>query len=141
MTEQSLHKSDSPIRSNESNQLNEQSFLSRLRTRLGFDNSQSLRETIADALESEKPAEENFSKQERSMLLNSLRFGALRVEDVMVPRADIIALDESSSLFTTLVIKTNCTIPYTSVFLQLDCAYWGAENEAVLRQKMSDQGN
>lgn len=50
-------------------------------------------------------------------------------------------LDESSSLFKTLVIKTNCTIPYTSVFLQLDCAYWGAEKEEVLRQKMSGQGN
>ena len=46
-------------------------------------------------------------------------------------------LDESASLFRILVIKTNCTIPYTSVFLQLDCAYWGSENEAVLRQKMS----
>ncbi len=46
-------------------------------------------------------------------------------------------LDESSSLFRTLVIKTNCTIPYTSVFLQLDCAYWGAENERELRNRMT----
>ena len=45
-------------------------------------------------------------------------------------------LDESSSLFRTLVIKTRCTIPYTSVFLQLDCAYWGAEQERALREKM-----
>ena len=46
-------------------------------------------------------------------------------------------LDESSSLFRVLVIKTNCTIPYTSVFLQLDCAYWGPENEKILRENMS----
>jgi hypothetical protein len=47
-------------------------------------------------------------------------------------------LDESSSLFRVLVIKTNCTIPYTSVFLQLDCAYWSPDQEKVLRKKMSD---
>ena len=45
-------------------------------------------------------------------------------------------LDESSSLFTTLVIKTNCTLPYTSVFLQLDCAYWSPEDEKALRERM-----
>jgi len=46
-------------------------------------------------------------------------------------------LDKSSSLFRTLVIKTNCTLPYTSVFLQLDCAYWGPENEKILRDHIS----
>jgi D-ribose pyranose/furanose isomerase RbsD len=45
-------------------------------------------------------------------------------------------LDESSSLFRVLVIKTNCTIPYTSVFLQLDCSYWGGEQEEDLRKAM-----
>jgi hypothetical protein len=35
------------------------------------------------------------------------------------------------------VIKTNCTMPYTSVFLQLDCAYWGAEDEQLLRENMA----
>jgi D-ribose pyranose/furanose isomerase RbsD len=45
-------------------------------------------------------------------------------------------LDESSSLFRVLVIKTNCILPYTSVFLQLDCSYWGPENEKMLRELM-----
>ena len=45
-------------------------------------------------------------------------------------------LDESASLFTTLVIKTSCTLPYSSVFLQLDCAYWGPEEENALRERM-----
>jgi len=45
-------------------------------------------------------------------------------------------LDESSSLFRVLVIKTSCTLPYTSVFLQLDCSYWGPGNEKVLREAM-----
>jgi len=45
-------------------------------------------------------------------------------------------LDESSSLFRVLVIKTNCTIPYTSVFLQLDCSYWNGDQENALRKAM-----
>lgn len=45
-------------------------------------------------------------------------------------------LDEGSALFTTLVIKTGCTLPYTSVFMQLDCAYWGPEQEKELRERM-----
>jgi hypothetical protein len=48
-------------------------------------------------------------------------------------------LDESSSLFKVLVIKTKCTIPYTSVFLQLDCAYWNSEDEMKLRDRMSNR--
>ena len=47
-------------------------------------------------------------------------------------------LDESSSLFRVLVIKTNCTLPYTSIFLQLDCSYWGPDNERILREYMNE---
>jgi len=45
-------------------------------------------------------------------------------------------LDLESKLFKVLVIKTNETIPYTSVFLQLDCAYWNGEKEKQLRLNM-----
>ena len=45
-------------------------------------------------------------------------------------------LDEASKLFKVVVLKTNETIPYTSVFLQLDCAYWSAEKEKQLRKNM-----
>lgn len=48
-------------------------------------------------------------------------------------------LDKSSSLFRVLVIKTNCTLPYSSVFLQLDCAYWGSEDEKILRERMAGE--
>ena len=43
-------------------------------------------------------SEAAFSEQERMMIANILRYGALRVEDVMVPRADIQAIDEQASL-------------------------------------------
>jgi CBS domain containing-hemolysin-like protein len=72
-------------------------WLSGLRARLGLPVGQSLRDTLEDALRADvKNAE--FTSDERRMLLSLLRFGRLRVEDVMVPRADIIALDENDTL-------------------------------------------
>lgn len=50
---------------------------------------------------------------------------------------DIIAmLDKASEQFNVIVIKTNFTIPYTSVFFELDCKYWNAEAELKLRERM-----
>lgn len=43
--------------------------------------------------------------------------------------------------FHVLILKTNMTIPYTSVFLQLDCKYWSAESEAEMRAAMKHAGN
>lgn len=45
-------------------------------------------------------------------------------------------VDEVGKTFNILVLKTNLTIPYTSVFLQLDCKYWSADAEARLRKAM-----
>jgi CBS domain containing-hemolysin-like protein len=69
-----------------------------LRARLGLPGEPSLRETLEDALKSDDKSPGAFSAEERSMLVRLLRFGTLRVEDVMVPRADIIAADESETL-------------------------------------------
>ena len=58
-----------------------------------------------------------------------------------IPHEKIIEkLDEVSRTFKVLIIKTNMTIPYTSVFLQLDCAYWGTDAEKGLRAKMAAAG-
>jgi D-ribose pyranose/furanose isomerase RbsD len=43
---------------------------------------------------------------------------------------------EVSSLFKVLVIKTNETTPYSSVFIELDCKYWSGEQEEALRKAM-----
>lgn len=51
---------------------------------------------------------------------------------------DIIKeLDNSAKLFDVLIIKTNLSIPYTSVFFQLDCGYWNAEAEKNLRTNLN----
>ncbi len=48
---------------------------------------------------------------------------------------EIIAmLDEAGNTFHVLLLKTDLTLPYTSVFLQLDCGYWSAEAEQQLRE-------
>lgn len=55
----------------------------------------------------------------------------------MLPHEEIIAkLDEAGKTFKVLLIKTHLTLPYTSVFLQLDCGYWNAESEKELRAAM-----
>jgi hypothetical protein len=47
---------------------------------------------------------------------------------------EIIAkLDAAGKTFKVLVLKTPLTLPYTSVFLELDCAYWDAAAEKELR--------
>jgi hypothetical protein len=55
-----------------------------------------------------------------------------------VPHAKLIAgVDEAGKLFHILVLKTNLAIPYTSVFIRLDCKYWTSEDEKRLRTKMA----
>jgi hypothetical protein len=51
----------------------------------------------------------------------------------------ISKLDQAGKTFKVLLIKTRMTLPYTSVFLQLDCAYWNAEAEQELRTKMKSE--
>ncbi len=47
-----------------------------------------------------------------------------------------VKIDAASKLFKTLVLKTNETIPYSSVFIQLDCKYWSPDQESQLRELM-----
>jgi L-fucose mutarotase/ribose pyranase (RbsD/FucU family) len=53
----------------------------------------------------------------------------------------IARLDQSARLFRILIIKTEMTIPYTSVFFELDCGYWDANAEKRLRQTIHAAGN
>ena len=45
-------------------------------------------------------------------------------------------VDETSKEFHVLVLKTTMTIPYSSVFIRLDCKYWSAEAEKRMRARM-----
>lgn len=57
-----------------------------------------LRESLEDVLEEEAGNDESLTGEELHMLRNLLGFKNVRVEDVMVPRADITAVDEKTSL-------------------------------------------
>ena len=58
-----------------------------------------------------------------------------------LPHEQIIAkLDQAGQTFRVLIIKTKLTIPYTSVFLQLDCGYWSSDAEQRLRNDMAAAG-
>jgi CBS domain containing-hemolysin-like protein len=76
-----------------------QNLLNALLTRIGL-RSPSLREMLEANLKGDVVADAAaaFSTEEREMLRRLLRFGGLRVDDIMVPRADIIALEESDTL-------------------------------------------
>jgi len=74
-----------------------QGWLTGIRARLGLPGAPSLRATLENALKTAGD-DQAFAAEEREMLLRILRFGTLRVEDVMVPRADIIAVDESEPI-------------------------------------------
>ena len=52
----------------------------------------------------------------------------------LTPHEEIISkLDRAARMFSILIIKSTMTIPYTSVFIELDCGYWDADAEARLR--------
>jgi len=64
-------------------------------------------------------------------------FGSEKFERQSLLHEQIISkLDEAGKTFHILVLKTRMTIPYTSVFLRLDCGYWNDEQEKRLREKM-----
>lgn len=75
-----------------------QSWLGSLISRLRLPSTQTLRDVLEHTLKTEAKSEDELSAEERNMMLRLLHFGRLRVEDVMVPRADIIALDENDTL-------------------------------------------
>jgi L-fucose mutarotase/ribose pyranase (RbsD/FucU family) len=45
----------------------------------------------------------------------------------------ITELDKAAETFRVVIIKTDGTIPYTSVFLRLNCGYWNGDAEKRLR--------
>jgi len=77
-------------------------WLSVLKSKLGLPGSPNLRDTIEEALQADRGAETAFSVEEREILLRLLRYGTLKVEDVMVPRADIIAVEEAETVAEVL---------------------------------------
>src|SRR5690606_23812456 len=89
MTEQPPPEPDSPGRSTG---LAPEGWLDRIKAAVGLRGSHSIREDITDALAS-AGEDAGFSPEERAMLANILSLREVRVDDIMVPRADIESVD------------------------------------------------
>jgi hypothetical protein len=64
--------------------------------------------------------------------------GILRDQQTPVPHEQLIrGLQEASAGFQVLILKSNLALPYTSVFVKLECGYWGDDAEARLRRAMT----
>ena len=70
----------------------------------------------------------------RSQLAELLKFA----KTTTLPHEQIVAkLDQTAQTFHVLIFKTELTIPYTSIFFELDCGYWSAEAEQRLRRAVA----
>ncbi len=69
-------------------------------------------------------------RQQFNQLLNGLD---VRRE----PHVELIRkVSDAAGSFQVLVLKTNITLPYTTVFIELDCGYWDEVKENRLRASM-----
>jgi len=96
MTDHTHDKSSSDVLSEEGRSLGAQGWLQVLRAKLGFAVPQSVRDALEGALKAD--ASTSFTDAERKMLERLLRFGSSRVVELMVPRAEITALDENEPI-------------------------------------------
>lgn len=54
------------------------------------------------------------------------------------PHDKLIAqISDAGNTFHVLVLKTNGTIPYSSIFIRLNCKYWSDDAEQRLRARMA----
>lgn len=109
------HQPDTDPSSSELLDEDSPSFFTRLKRKLGLAQPLPTRQQIRNLLHQDALGKSSdFSRPERSMLRNILRFDMLRVDDVMLPRADIMAIDEQASLgelFTLFETTSHSRIP------------------------------
>ncbi|MGO4706530.1 hemolysin family protein [Microvirga sp. 2MCAF38] len=90
-------RNERPLRSTPETEGVRDHWYDRFLTLLGLKQRESIRHDLEDVL-SEVVEDTDFSPQERAMLKNVLGFHRLRVDDVMVPRADIVAVAAETNL-------------------------------------------
>ena len=73
----------------------------------GLRNGESaLRDTFEELIEEHETREQPIDPDERMLLANILKFGGLTATDVMIPRADIVAVEKESSLQDVITLMT-----------------------------------
>lgn len=110
-----------------------------------------LLDTVFSAIESAKHVRpriyldrelQHVSDQDAPGAINyreAMKLSLAKRETESLPHEQIIAkLDECAKLFRILILKSTLTVPYTSVFVELDCGYWNSDAEERLRRNMSE---
>ena len=83
-------------------------FLQRLKNRLMKTRDKGLREDLQDVIETHEAQNPggDLGTETKSMMRNLIAFSDLRVDDVMVPRADILAIEDTATM-RELLLKFN----------------------------------
>lgn len=68
-----------------------------------------LKESLEEVIEEIEADDGTLGEEERSIIMNTLSFGDLRVDDVMVPRADIIAVEEKATIEEIMDVFINAS--------------------------------
>lgn len=112
---------------------------------IGREEATNWREALREVIAEEEDIAESISPEERRLLLRLIRFSSRTVEDAMVPRPDIVGLDESASLDDVLAaIRTHghTRIPVYRgsldeivgmVHMRDVVAYWGSDRAFSLK--------
>lgn len=103
-----------------------------------IDNSEHLRPDVFMDAELPYVSDEDASgiSQYRANIADVLRAYPVQSQ----PHGKLIeTVDQDSRTFQVLVLKTNSTLPYSSVFIHLKAKYWSDEAEARMRAKMGAQ--
>jgi CBS domain containing-hemolysin-like protein len=81
---------------------NGSNWFNRLAANLGFSGAADARAVIEEALREDDGSA--FTPRERAMLGRVLKFKDLRLEDVMVPRIDVVAIDDSATVAEVMAL-------------------------------------
>ncbi|MCI0334147.1 MAG: hypothetical protein L0228_13095 [Planctomycetes bacterium] len=86
-------------------------------------------EELSYVPESDAPGIEAY-RRDLTKLLDDRKTSSLPHEQILAK------LGKAGESFKVLVLKTDLALPYTSVFLELDCGYWSPNAEKRLRDAM-----
>ncbi|MBT5185263.1 MAG: HlyC/CorC family transporter [Kordiimonadaceae bacterium] len=75
-----------------------------------------LKESLEEVIEELESDEGTLGEEERSIIMNTLSFGDLRVDDVMVPRADIVAIEENTPFEEVMDVFADASTSRLPVF-------------------------
>ncbi len=86
-----------------------------------------LDQELAHVTEAQAPGIDAFRK----------RIGALTKTARVAPHDELIArVSTAAAQYRALVVKTTSHLPYTNLFIEMDCGFWDPEREAALRAAM-----